>query len=184
MPKKQNHITKKKTPPSDMSGQDTTMAPNPSPYLKLPVISRPTKLPWDARADEYAKNANQTGKTLPRIAKELCKKGYAASTVEVYESLSKQNVNISMEWTTTLGTTTTTTTTDTPTTVVPPTTTVPLPAPTVFLEWDSRADEMTLAAHQLGHSSLQLFAELRSAGYQALVEEVGASIYRQGIDRL
>lgn len=155
-----------------MSGQDATMAPNPTPYLKLPVITRPKKLPWDVRADEYAKSANQTGKTLPQIAKELCKKGYAASTVEVYESLSKQDVNISMEWTTTLGTTTTTTTT--------------LPAPTtiLLLDWDSRADEITLAAHQLGHSPLQLLAELRWAGYKASVEEVGASMYRQGIDRL
>lgn len=150
-----------------MSGQKTTMTPNQSSSVEISVMKSPEKLSWDAHADAYAMSANGTGKTLPQIATDLCKKGYAATTVEVYESLSKQDVNISMEWTT-LGTTTT---------VVPPPT-------TLLLDWDSRADAITLAAHQLGHSPLQLLAELRWAGYQASIENVGESMYRQGIHRL
>lgn len=150
-----------------MSGQDATIAPNQTPSVELSAMTSPKKLPWDARADAYTMSANQIGKTLPQIATDLCKKGYAASTVEVYESLSKQDVDFSMEWAT-LGTTTT---------VVPPPT-------TLLLDWDSRADEITLAAHKLGHSPLQLLAELRWAGYQASIENVGASMYKQGIHRL
>lgn len=147
-----------------MSCQDANMAPNKTFSIKLPVMTSPGKFPWDTQADVYAMNGNQTGKTLPQIATELCEKEYAASTVEVYESLSKQGVNISMEWTT-VGTT-----------VVPPT--------TLLLHWDFRADALTLAAYQLGHSPSQLLAEVRWAGYQASIEKVGASLYRQGVHRL
>lgn len=124
--------------------------------VELPVMTTPKKSPWDTQADKYAMSANKIGKTVPQIATELCEKGYAASTVEVYESLSRQCVNVSMDWT----------------------------ASTLPLLWDSRADAITFAAHQLGHSPLQLLAELRWAGYPASIEKIGASYIASGVHRL
>lgn len=129
--------------------------------VELPVMTTPKKSPWDTQADKYALSANEIGKTVPQIATELCAKGYAASTVEVYESLSRQSVNVSMEWTAVAGV-----------------------SPTLLLPWDSRADAITFAAHQLGHSPLQLLAELRWAGYSASIEKVAASYIASGVHRL
>lgn len=128
-------------------------------FLELPVIKTLEKSPWDTiQIDKYTMSANRIGMTVPQIATKLSEKGYTASTVEVYESLSRQDVNVSMEWTAVAG----------------------VPS-TMLLHWDSRADALVLTGHQLGHSILQLLAELRWAGYPASIENVGASLYRQGV---
>lgn len=128
-------------------------------FIKLPVIKTPEKSPENTiQIDKYTMSANQIGMTMPQIAAKLSEKGYTASTVEVYESLSRQGVNVSMGWTVVAG----------------------VPS-TILLHWDSWADSLVLTAHQLGHSTLQLLAELRWAGYLASIENVGASLDRQGV---
>lgn len=51
------------------------------------------------------------------------------------------------------------------------------------LSWDAWADAFTLAAHQIGQTSVQVFAGLTRARYGVTVEEVEASLDRQGVQR-
>lgn len=140
-----------------MSHQDPNMAPNQNTFIELLVVTGPGTFHWNAQADAYAMSANRLGQTVPQITTDLCRSGYAASQAEVLASLGRQGVH-TMQWTAV---------------AVPPT-----------LLWDARADAFTLAAHQIGQPPLQVLAELRRAGYGATVEQVGASLYRQGVRRL
>ena len=132
-------------------------APNTAPNQNIPIEFRVwlgnQQSLWDARADAYAMGANRLGLSVPQITTDLCRYGYAASTAEVVDSLSRQGVQTMPQ----LG--------------------------FAVLSWDARADAFTLAAHQIGQTPEQVLAGLTRAGYGATVEEVAASLDRQGVQR-
>lgn len=140
-----------------MSRQDPNTAPNQNTPIAFRVWVDDRQSLWDARADAYAMSASRLGLPVPQITTDLCRNGYAASTAEVVESLGRQGVQ---------------------------TTSRVAELGLGVLHWDARADAFTLAAHQIGQTPVQILAGLSRAGYGATVEDVAASLDRQGVQRV
>lgn len=132
------------------------MAPNQNVPIEFRVWVDDRHTLWDARADAYAMSADRLGLSVPQITSDLCRNGIAAGTAEVVNSLSRQGLQ-----------------------------TKPRAAELGFavLSWNARADAFTLAAHQIGQTPVQILAGLTRAGYGATIEEVAASLDRQGMQR-
>lgn len=139
-----------------MSRQTPNMTPNQNVPVEFRVWVDDRHTLWDARADAYAMSANRLGLSVSQITSDLCRNGLAASTAEVMNSLGRQGLQ-----------------------------TMPRAAELVLavLSLDARADAFILAAHQIGQTPVQILAGLTRAGYGATIEEVAASLDRQGIQR-
>lgn len=139
-----------------MSRQDSNPTPNQTTNIAFQVVVGSQTSRWDAQADAFAMSSYQQGMTVPQITTQLCRNGYAASRAEVVESLGRQVAQ-----------------------TMPPAAEPGLPT----LRWNDRADAFTLAAHRVGQTPAQILARLNTAGYEATIEEVAASLERQGVPR-
>lgn len=139
-----------------MSRQPPDTAPNQNIRIEFQILVGNRQSVFDFQADAYVISAYRLGLSIPQITSDLCRSGYAASTVQVVDSLGRQGVQI-MSRAAELG--------------------------FAVLSWDARADAFTLAAHQIGQTSVQVLAGLTRAGYRPTVEEVEASLDRQGVQR-
>lgn len=139
-----------------MSRQDSNTTPNQTTDIAFRVVIGPQISRWDAQADAFAMTSYQQGLTVPQITTQLCRNGYAASQAEVIESLGRQVVQ-----------------------TMPPAAEPGL----TTLRWNDRADAFTLAAHRVGQTPAHILARLSAAGYEATIEEVAASLERQGVRR-
>lgn len=100
------------------------------------------------------KIAKQLGLSVPQITSDLCRKRYAASPAEVVNSLERQGVQ---------------------------NTDGVAEISFAVLGWDARADAFTLAAHRIGQTPVQVLIGLNRGGYAATLEDVRASLHRQGV---
>ena len=132
------------------------MTPNKNPPIEFQILVGNRQSVFDFRADAYVMSANRLGLSVPQITSDLCRNGYAASTAEVEDSLGRQGIQ---------------------------TMTRAAEVGFALLRWDARAEAFTLAAYQIGQTTVQILAGLTRAGYGATVEEVQASLDRQRVYR-